>query len=342
MNDLKKIILLLPLLLFWGCNSDKAEERTNADLVIYSGHPTGLTNFYVKEFQERTGMKVQVVTGGGAEIIKLSEKKEKEVNPDIIMGVGADSLEARENLFLTYESGQTNMESAAYQSQSKKWVGDSIIPMVIIYNTQTVSANAVPESWQDLLNPRFKGQIAMGDPTVSGSTYTQLATILSVFGKEDAAWEFMQKLTENMEGEVLASSQDVPQKVSDGESMLGITLENYAYEYMQQGANIDFIYPLEGTSARASGIAIFKDSEHLDAAKTFIDFVLDVDVQKEVAIQYYRRPVRADIPLPSFMQDLSKTAIINYDYQWASDSAEGNLERWLELLSDVKQQDVGR
>lgn len=340
MNIGKKFYFIFSLLLTFGCSATQDESYEAVDLIIYSGHPTNLTNFYVKEFQERTGKKVALVMGGGNEIIQIAENNEQNMPPDIIMGVGADSLEAREDLLLSYQSANINALNTAYQSPSGKISGDSLIPMVIIYNTQTVSATNIPKSWHDLLNPHFKGQIAMGNPAISGSTYTQLATILSVFGKKEAAWEFIYDLVDNSEGKLLTSSQDVPRKVSSGEYMVGITLENYAYEYMQRGENINYIYPLEGTTARASGIAIFKNSQHINTAKTFIEFVLDESVQQEVANQFFRRPMRTDIKTPEFMQDLSTISIINYDYQWASEKVEEYQKKWKEILAEFNARDV--
>ncbi len=338
MRFLKKLSLVLPLLFFlFACSTEETPiDESEADLIVYSGHSIELTNFYVKEFQERTQLKVRVITGGGNQIVNLAEENRVKLPADIIIGVGADTLETRNHLLLSYESPHLPNVITSYGSKEKKWLDDSIIPMVIIYNTQTVSPHDIPESWVDLLNPKFKGEIAMADPSISGSAYTQLVTMLSIFGQNEQTWDVIQIFANNLDGNILSSSQDIPRKVSDGEYMLGITMESYAYEYMEQGENIDFIYPKEGTSARSSGISIFKDAHHVENAQMFIDFVLSGETQQLVANHFYRRPARLDILLPHFMHDLNQINIIDYDYNWASEHAVENREKWKQILLESR------
>lgn len=339
---LKKIIKLLSLIismcLVSGCNNTNHinTDGEEIDLIVYSGHSKELTNFYLKEFQERTNLKTKAILGGGTEIIDLVNNDDSPTG-DVIIGVGSDSLESNNDMFAEYSSIHLNKIDDGYNSEEKRWIGDFRIPMVIIYNKQIISEEDIPNSWLDLLNPKFNGQIAMGNPVISGSTYTQLVTLLTIFEKKEEAWNFIEQLAQNMNGITLDNTLDVPLKVHEGEYVLGITLESYAYEYLQHNSNLGFVYPIEGTTARASGVALLKDSPNVENAKSFIDFLLEPETGEMVGKNFYRRSAHKDVSDPVTLESSTNINIIDYDYQWASINRIQNLEEWKKIFSQIRE-----
>ncbi len=84
----------------------------------------------------------------------------------------------------------------------------------------------MPKGWNDLLNPSFKGLIAMPNPVASGTGFLQIASLLQMYGakegKEDG-WEFLKKLDKNM-GQYIKSGSRPAKMTAQGEFAVGAPL----------------------------------------------------------------------------------------------------------------------
>ena len=94
-----------------------------------------------------------------------------------------------------------------------------------------------PQSWFDLLEPQFKGKITMPHPASSGTGYFHVSAWIQTFG-EERAWEFMDRLHDNIAFYVHSGSQ--PCKLAAaGEFPLGIAAEISAADARHKGAPIE-------------------------------------------------------------------------------------------------------
>ena len=332
---MKRFFILFIILFLAGCKNDADITQEEVDLILYSGHSEELTNFYVKEFQEQSQLKVKTILGSGNEMMDVAKTNKDTLPGDVIIGVGSDTLDLNNDMLAPYSSKILDKIDDGYDNLDKSWIGDFKIPMVIIYNKQIMLEKDIPTTWDDLLNEKFKGQIAMGEPTVSGSTYTQLVTLLRRFKEENMGWDFIEDLLVNIDGETLDNTLDIPLKVHEGEYMLGITLESYAYEYLQQNNNLGFVYPDDGTTARSSGVAILKDGNHSENAEKFVSFILSAKAQQAVAENFYRRPTHVEVDDPPELAPSEEISFVEYDYQWSTTYHSQILEKWVEIKKSI-------
>ena len=107
----------------------------------------------------------------------------------------------------------------------------------------------------------------MADAEKSGSAYMQLNTFLTIYGDKAAGWDKFKGVFNNLN--VSASSGAVPRFVNDGEAVVGITLEDNAYLYLKGGGPVAIVYPEDGTSAIADGMALCKRAPNPAAGKAF-------------------------------------------------------------------------
>ena len=146
------------LLLLTGCGSrnetdwDALAPAEEDRLVIYTSHAGSVYDSIVKEFEERTGIWVQVETGGTGELLARLEEEKDEPRCDLLFGGGADSLTARKDLFAPYESPLAEEVVPAFLCGDGSWTPFSSLPMVLIYNPVLVRSNP-PEGWESLLDP---------------------------------------------------------------------------------------------------------------------------------------------------------------------------------------------
>ena len=323
---------LMALLLLSGCaqGTDVSafapgeEER----LVIYTSHKEEVYGPIIKEFQQRTGIWVEVVTGGSGELLERIAMEAEGGQPacDLMFGGGVESLAADEDCFepCTPE-GVENLRGVGL-SEEGLWTPFSSLPLVLIYNTRLVSEGELT-GWADLLDPRWKGRIAFADPTVSGSSYTAALTLFSCIEGDD--WDILAALVDNLDGGALPDSGDVVESVRSGSRYIGVTLEETALK--QRSPELGIVYPAEGTSAVPDGCALIKGAKHAENARAFLDFVLGRDVQELLVSDLHRRSVRTDVHAPEDLPSEAELGIIDYDVHWAGDLKEEFIRRWTEL-----------
>ena len=325
-------LALMVLLLLSGCaqGTDVSafapgeEER----LVIYTSHKEEVYGPIIKEFQQRTGIWVEVVTGGSGELLERIAMEAEGGQPacDLMFGGGVESLAAYEDCFepCTPE-GVENLRGVGL-SEEGLWTPFSSLPLVLIYNTRLVSEGELT-GWADLLDPRWKGRIAFADPTVSGSSYTAALTLFSCI--EGDAWDILAALVDNLDGGALPDSGDVVESVRSGSRYIGVTLEETALK--QRSPELGIVYPAEGTSAVPDGCALIKGAKHAENARAFLDFVLGRDVQELLVSDLHRRSVRTDVHAPEDLPSEAELGIIDYDVHWAGALKEEFIRRWTEL-----------
>lgn len=335
---MKKWILfpLLAALFLSACQ--KAERTTeytpdeSMRLTIYTSHKEEVYMPIVREFEERTGIWVDVITGGTNELLERIESQQDNVEADVMFGGGVESLKAYEHCFSPYVVGSSDSIQEPHQAEDAVWTPFSALPVVLIYNTKLVSPDKIT-GWSSLSDPIFRGRIAFADPAISGSSFTALATQILAGKSMDKT---LATLAENLQGKTLSSSGDVLNAVVDGSCLVGITLEETALKYIAAGADLAMVYPEEGTSCVPDASAIVKGAPHSENAKRFLDFTVSYEVQQMLSESSYRRPVRSDIPAGESLLPLQDIVLVDYDIDWACKNRDVILSDWLFYLKEAK------
>ena len=154
------------------------------------------------------------------------------------------------------------------------WIGTVLEPYGLVYHPRVFERLGVPppKDWDDLLNPKLKGNIAQCAPTRSSSSHATYEVILQREG-DAKGWEWLRRLGGNT-GIFTARSRDVPSVVSKGEFAAGFAVPSYmAFEDRLAGFDIKFVAP-KTAWITPEPIAILAGSKHANAARAFIEFML--------------------------------------------------------------------
>ena len=331
--------ILFPLLAALFLSACQKTERTteytpdeSMRLTIYTSHKEEVYMPIVREFEERTGIWVDVITGGTNELLERIESQQDNVEADVMFGGGVESLKAYEHCFSPYVVGSSDSIREPHQAEDAVWTPFSALPVVLIYNTKLVSPDKIT-GWSSLSDPIFRGRIAFADPAISGSSFTALATQILAGKSMDKT---LATLAENLQGKTLSSSGDVLNAVVDGSCLVGITLEETALKYIAAGADLAMVYPEEGTSCVPDASAIVKGAPHSENAKRFLDFTVSYEVQQMLSESSYRRPVRSDIPAGESLLPLQDIVLVDYDIDWVCKNRDVILSDWLFYLKEAK------
>jgi iron(III) transport system substrate-binding protein len=134
----------------------------------------------------------------------------------------------------------------------------------------------------------------------------QLQAVLTIFG--DKGWEKYGEIAKNFV--FTDSSGAVPRFVADGETSMGLTLEDNALEYVQGGAPIAIVHLSDGTVATPDGVALVKGGPNPEGGKKFIEWALSKSTQDTLATKIGRRSVRTDASNPAGTPALSEVNMI--------------------------------
>ena len=326
-------IVLFLVFLGFGRRKEPALSMAPAEeerLIIYTSHKEEVWQPLVREFEERTGIWTEVVQGGTNELLeRLAAEKDAPVC-DVMFGGGAESLSSMAELFAPCEGTELSADAAAldprYLSPSGLWTPFSSLPLVLIYNPQLLREGEIT-GWESLFEERFRGRIAFAAPSVSGSCFTALSTILCVRG-----WENREKtlidFAAAIDGKELAGSGDIITQVAKGQMLVGITLEETALQHQRSGASIAIVYPEEGTSCVPDGTALIQGAPHPDNARRFLSFTVSRDVQSYITEHFLRRSVRTDVPAGAGMLPAGDLRALNYSIEEVSSERGRILTAW--------------
>lgn len=325
--------LLLSALLLTGCAgaampTGLAPEESRR-LMIYTSHKEEVYRPIIREFEERTGIWVEIVTGGTSQLLERIEQEQAAPRADIMFGGGVETLSAHRELFRQADCPNGGALQEEFRQGNAAWTPFSALPVVLIYNTKLVDP-ACLTGWEDLLRPEFAGKIAFADPAKSASSFTALVTARYACGDE-----ILEALPAQLEGRQLDSSGDVLSAVADGTYLVGITLEETAMQRIAAGDNLAIVYPKEGTSCVPDGTAVVLGAPHEENAVAFLDFTLSEAVQQLLGSRFYRRAVRAGVDAPEALPALEDMALVRYDDAWAAENRDDILARWNDKMQEA-------
>jgi len=288
-------------------------------------------------FEKATGVKVAVVQKATGEM--LAQVKAEKANPkgDIWWAGPADSYlqAADEGLLETYQSPNLSQlhDWARRISEISKYQVAGVYGGILSlgYNTELQEKRKlpVPRCWKDLLDPRLKGEVMLGNPGTSGTAYLMLASLVQVFG-EDEAFAYMKALNANV-ASYARSGIGPMTAVKRGEIYVGSTVLHGVINEIAAGFPVKPILPCEGVGYEVGSMAIIKGARNLDNAKKFADWALTVDAQKVgLDVKEYAIPTNKSVPLPPTVPNLADIKVINYDFAkyGSSEVRKRLLERW--------------
>lgn len=308
----------------------EAEEQEDAAsgedvLVVYTARSEQLNDAIIPGFEEKTGIKVEVITGTTGECLKRVQSETENPGGDILWAADETMLADYKDLFLQYISPEDENMMDGFKNKSGYFTPAFADPTVLIVNTNLVGDMEI-KGFADLLNPELKGRIAFGDPTTLSSAYQSLVAMLYGMGKDgdpmsDEAWEFVDQFIANLDGKYANGGSQVPKSVAEGEYVVGLTWEDPVVNYIRNGAPVELIFPEEGAIFPGESVQIIKGCKHEENAKKFVDYMLSEEAQSWVGQNLNARPLRKGVVLGDYMVPTEDITISPYyDEAWAAEN----------------------
>jgi iron(III) transport system substrate-binding protein len=195
---------------------------------------------------------------------------------DMVLGLAASSMLLFEqaNLLEAYTpAGSEQLRPSFRDAQPPTtWTGMDAFLGVICFNTVEAKKAGInqPSSWRDLLDPKYRGQLAMPHPASSGTGYLTVAGWIQTMGA-DAAWKFMDALHQNI-GVYTHSGSAPCVQAAKGERIAGISLDTRAAKEKTNGAPLEVVLPTEGVGWDVEAFGIVRGTKNMAVAKKVADW----------------------------------------------------------------------
>jgi iron(III) transport system substrate-binding protein len=292
------IVLLLLLALSSAARgaSDDLVKAANkeASLLLYGGATLQHMTLLIANFNRtHPGIKVNYLRKSGSSLFELivRELRAKTYNADAYVPITIDqAIYLAERKLLTHHASP---ERAAIPEQSKDrdgyWTTLYQTGHVFAHNTRQVNPKDAPRSYDDLLQPRWKGKIMMDD-----EEDLWYASVLEILGKEKGQ-SFMRGLAQQQP--VFQGSKTLMmQLLCAGEVALAFPVNfNQANDAKKRGCPSDWVVIEPQTQRPPFVIAMAQNAPHPAAAKLFIDFLLAKEPQRFMQENIFRQSPRLDV-----------------------------------------------
>ena len=309
-------------------NREGSAETDAGSLVVYSPHPLDFINPIVSEFEAQTGISVQVRTGVTGELLKWAREGDEPVC-DVFWGGSLYAAGAGKDLFEPYISENEEYVREEFKNKEGNMTRFTDIPSVLMVNTNLLGGMKI-QGYEDLLDERLKGKIAMCDPSTSSSASEHLINMLYAMGEgnPEKGWDY-----KNLDGMLLKSSSEVYQGVAEGRYTVGLTFEEGGAGYVSKGAPVKLIYMKEGVISTPDVVCIVKGSRHKKAAEEYVDFVTGKAAQTVIADSLDRRSVRKDVEAAAYLPDKEEIHMITADENMVNEKREQWKQRFTEIFT---------
>lgn len=323
-------------------NNTNVGDELGTELVLYSSMTESDLDAVITCFNEvYPDINIEVVNGSQGELIARIQGEAENPVGDVTWGGMANSDgDKYKDIFEAWVTANDETTVPAYKSTNGLYSMDHLSTAVFCVNTELEAELGLEiKSYQDLLDPKLTGKIVSADPNSSSAAWNNLCNIMAVYGNDsDEAWAYMEALMPQLV--IAGSSSACFKNVQDGEYVVGLTYEDGAVKLLQQGAtNIRIVYPEEGASASAFGVAIIKGAPHQAAAKAFADFVTSAEGQTAMA-EYMEGTLRFTnanyvVPENAWLPATDEITWADRDVEWLTANKDQILEHWNDSYATI-------
>ncbi|HSK69324.1 MAG TPA: ABC transporter substrate-binding protein [Candidatus Limnocylindria bacterium] len=316
-----------------------AAAQAEGELVVYGSAEEAHVAAIVNQFSQLYGIKTSFMRLSTGEVQAKITEENGNPSADVWFGGTTDPYNevARIGLLEAYEARNAgNLVDPMYRDKDGYWYGVYKGILGFMVNTEELARLGlpIPEGWDDLIKPEYKGLVWMSNPNTAGTAKLIINTMVQMKGHDEAMRYFVE-LDKNV-AQYTKSGSGPSKKVGIGESVIGIGFLHDGITQILLGYdNIQLIIPKEGTSFEVGATAIFKGAKHPNAARLWIEYCLTpqaVNVAKEHDAYQFLVLKGAEQPKEATDFGLDPDNVIKYDFEDAKMNTSNYVKDFFEAL----------
>ncbi len=160
--------------------------------------------------------------------------------------------------------------------------------VVINYHSEMVSAAEAPKSWQDLLDPKWKGKVALGHPGFSGYVGTWTVMMRKLYG-----WDYFEQMEKN-DPQIGRSINDTVTMINARERQVGAGPDATTLKSADKGNPIAVSYPKDGALLMVAPSGIPKNAPAPNSGKLLLEFLYSIE-NSEIQVKLRGLSLRPEV-----------------------------------------------
>ena len=339
---IKRSSVILSLAFAFAAAAGCASAQNVVTIYAADGLRDGKPNWFDTQFDaftKDTGIKVQYIESGSGEVINRVEREKTNAQADVIVTLPPFIQKAAADGML---EAYTPADSAAIPANTRDPQG-RFYPLVnnyfcFIYNGSALQA--APKSYDELLDPKFKGKVQYSTPGQAGDGTALMVLTFHAMGSKDAAFDYLKKLQVNNVGPS-SSTGKLAAKVNKGELLVANGDMQMNYAQMRDNPNLRIFWPADAKGQRTTlslpyYMGLVKGAPHSANGKKLIDFLVSKRAQESVSTLARGLPARNDVtPTDDNYKQLHKfmegVTVVTPDWDAVLRDLSKDVARWHEV-----------
>ncbi|NBD23302.1 ABC transporter substrate-binding protein [Paenibacillus glycinis] len=329
-----------------NAEADKPAETPAAEpasasnkLVVYAALNEDDVVQIQKKFKADTGIDIEYIRLSGAGEASTRVQAEKNApQADIMVGGSVEFYDglSSQGLLEAYTSPNAKEIDARFNDPKGFWQGWYMGVLGIVLNKDRFEKELAPkgvkepQTWDDLLDPNYKGKFVTSNPATAGGGYIFVADQLFRLGDEKG-WDYLKQLNGNVHHYTQAAGDGIT-LTATGEFVAGMSWAHDIVKSMKQGYPIKVIIPKQ-TAFEIGGVGIVKGGANTENAKKFVDWLLTKEVGEMNTKMSNRYSVRSDVAPPEGMLKIEDVDLVSYDRAKASAMKEDVVKKFTDMTA---------
>lgn len=318
-------------------------QKKILNMYVWSGE---IPDKIIRQFEKQTGIKVNLSTYDNNEILYAKLRTAKHAGYDLILPSGyfVDRMRKQNMLSKIKKNKLKNLKNLNPEFTNPAYDPNSFysIPYLwgltgIFYNDQYYSKGSI-HKWADLWDARYHNKLMLLDDT---REIFSIGLLASGYSANDQNPEHIKqafiKLQALMKNVKVFSSDTVVSIIIDEDVTVGTAWNGDVFKTVQENPHINFVFPEEGFVIWVDNLCIPKNAPHKNSAYAFIDFILNPEIGKQIALatHYATTNLPAQNLLPEtirnnpiiypskktlahgqFQTDVSEATLVLYEKYW--------------------------
>lgn len=298
---------------------DAPVDNRSGKVRIYVSLATSAMTKLVAALNKRfPNLTIEFVRAGSVETVKrfVAERQAGRVGTDLIHGADPSGFEyfaqrgwldprlAELPLTRDYRDG--------FYDKKAGWVAMRATGVALMYNTNLVAKDALPKTWKDLVEPKWKGRVAISDPTRAGSSFSHLYAMWRMYGAD-----YLEKFSKN-DVFVAGDGTATRDAVARGEREVAPVSEYDAFAFKKEGKPVDIAWLEDGTIMLPAPLALVKGSQNSEHALALAQYLLSREGQQVIADIILTWSARRDIKAPDGKPELDSIKLATFEWDKAA------------------------
>lgn len=314
-------------------NTAAEGDADSGPLVVYSGRDEPLIQPILNRFTEETGIEVEVRWGDSAELALLIDQEGDRSPADVFISQspGAVGFLTGQGRLGELSDEITSLVADDDAADDGTWVGVTGRVRVLVYNTDMVSPEELPDSVLDLTDSEYAGQVAVA-PT--NGSFQDFVTVLRNEIGDDATLDWLQGVAEG-NPPTFDGNTAIVEAVSRGEVPMGLVNHYYAFAAKDEDPNIaveNYYFPDGdyGSTMLSSAVSLVEGAENTESAQRLVEFLLSDEGQTYFTEETFEFPLSVGAEPNPALPSLDEIHVTRVDFS----SLGGGLEATIDLIDE--------